>query len=546
MPKPLVDRLEGLAPAVAIEQQNPTVSSRSTVGTATEIYDYLRLLWARVGATFCRVCGAPVRRDTPQAAADRRPRRSAPGGCRSCFPLPASARHSHAAIVENLRALGFVRLLVDGAAAPPRGTCRPGSTSPRSTTSSSSWTACRTAPARTPGSSRRSRRRSRRAKAWRWWCTTPPGSGSPSIPSCSQCDTPARAPTPALFSFNNPRGACATCNGFGAVLEYDESLIVPDPSARARPTAPSIRGPSRATRPGAGSCSTPPSVSRSTRSAPGPASRRPTAALLLTGKSGRYVGIFPFLKGLEEKRYKQYIRVFLRQYQLALTCPDCHGTRLNAHALAVRIGGETIAEVAARPVDELRGWLGGLALTPQRAGGGAPGAGPARGPASRTSTTSASATSRSTARRGRSRAARPSASPWPTPSARSWSTRSTSSTSRPSASTRGTPTACSALLRRLRDLGNTVVVVEHDLAAIRQADFMLELGPGAGERGGQVVHAGPPSRRARTPSPASTSPATKRIAVPSARRPAGPPGSRCAAPRCTTCATWTSTSRSAR
>ncbi len=70
MPKPLVDRLEGLAPSVAIEQRNPTVSSRSTVGTATEVYDYLRLLWARAGRSFCRVCGAPVRRDTPQSAAD--------------------------------------------------------------------------------------------------------------------------------------------------------------------------------------------------------------------------------------------------------------------------------------------------------------------------------------------------------------------------------------------------------------------------------------------------------------------------------------------
>src|SRR5216117_1343540 len=70
MPKPLVDRLEGLAPSVAIEQRNPTVSSRSTVGTATEVYDYLRLLWARAGRSFCRVCGAAVRRDTPQSAAD--------------------------------------------------------------------------------------------------------------------------------------------------------------------------------------------------------------------------------------------------------------------------------------------------------------------------------------------------------------------------------------------------------------------------------------------------------------------------------------------
>src|SRR4051812_19651510 len=116
MPKPAVDRLEGLAPAVAIEQRNPTVSSRSTVGTATEVYDYLRLLWARLGRTYCRNCGAPVRRDTPQSAADD-VLRGVPAGTRLqvAFPLPESARVTHAAVVENLRALGFVRLLADGA-----------------------------------------------------------------------------------------------------------------------------------------------------------------------------------------------------------------------------------------------------------------------------------------------------------------------------------------------------------------------------------------------------------------------------------------------
>ena len=106
MPKPLVDRLEGIAPAVAIEQRNPTVSSRSTVGTATEVYDYLRLLWARVGKPFCRRCGAPVRRDTPQSAADDVLAR-APGKVQVAFPLPVAARGSHAAVVENLSALGF-------------------------------------------------------------------------------------------------------------------------------------------------------------------------------------------------------------------------------------------------------------------------------------------------------------------------------------------------------------------------------------------------------------------------------------------------------
>ena len=112
MPKPLVDRLEGLAPSVAIEQRNPTVSSRSTVGTATEVYDYLRLLWARIGRSFCRQCGAPVRRDTPQSAAEETVARG--GRIQIAFPLPPVAKLAHAAVVENLRALGFVRVVADG------------------------------------------------------------------------------------------------------------------------------------------------------------------------------------------------------------------------------------------------------------------------------------------------------------------------------------------------------------------------------------------------------------------------------------------------
>src|SRR5687768_16677182 len=113
MPKPLVDRLEGLAPAVAIEQRNPVVSSRSTVGTATEVYDYLRLLWARIGKCHCRICGQPVRRDTPQAAADA-VLAQVTGRLQVCFPLPPLARLTHSTVVENLRALGFVRVVADG------------------------------------------------------------------------------------------------------------------------------------------------------------------------------------------------------------------------------------------------------------------------------------------------------------------------------------------------------------------------------------------------------------------------------------------------
>src|SRR6476661_111684 len=114
MEKPDVDLVEGLSPAVAIEQKNPTKTSRSTVGTATEIYDYLRLLWARVGHTFCPTCGRELKPDTVSSVTDTVMR--LPTGTRFyvTFPLRLSNKVTHDVVVENLRAQGFVRVSVDG------------------------------------------------------------------------------------------------------------------------------------------------------------------------------------------------------------------------------------------------------------------------------------------------------------------------------------------------------------------------------------------------------------------------------------------------
>src|SRR5215210_482340 len=114
MEKPAVDSIEGLSPAVAIEQKNPTKTSRSTVGTATEIYDYLRLLWARVGHTFCPLCGREMRPDTVQSVTDTV--LTLPAGTRFyvTFPLIHSPEVTHEVLVENLRAQGFLRIAVDG------------------------------------------------------------------------------------------------------------------------------------------------------------------------------------------------------------------------------------------------------------------------------------------------------------------------------------------------------------------------------------------------------------------------------------------------
>jgi excinuclease ABC subunit A len=517
MPKPQVDRLEGLAPAVAIEQRNPVISSRSTVGTATEVYDYLRLLWARIGRCYCRQCGGPVRRDTPEAAADEIVARAG-RRVQVCFPLPPIARLTHAAVAENLRALGFVRVIADGNAhhldeLPPKlDLTRVGEllividrlvAEPQSV--GRLGEAIATAFQEGEGIA------VVLVEAERLRFTE--------FPACSHCDTPSVPVTPALFSFNNPRGACSNCNGFGAVLEYDESLIVCDPAKSLAEgaidpwTKPRYESRRRILLDFARKIGAEPDKPWFRLK---PAQRRE----LLYGRKGRYLGIFPFLKGLEEKRYKQYIRVFLRQYQLAKTCEECGGRRLNPDALSIRIGGDTIGSVAALSLDAIHQWLHELPLT---------------------------ATDRAVAQLivdqldARLGFLRDVGLGYLTLD-RQTRTLSGGEAQRISLSNalgshlvdtlyvldepsvglhpRDTDRLL-ALLRRLRDAGNTVLVVEHDLAAIQQADFMLELGPGSGEHGGTVVHAGP-VHEARASLTGQYLTGQKRIAVPSIRRPTGP------------------------
>ncbi len=522
MPKPEVDLLEGLSPAVAIEQRNPVVSSRSTVGTATEIYDYLRLLWARVGKPFCRKCGAAVVRDTPASVVETIVRRSDDETMKRFqvgFPVPPSARATHAALVENLLALGFVRVIADGEALRldelPKDLDLGGRKEVLVVVDRLATRDSRLATRLTEAVS----------------LAFAEGEGIAVIVheggrlrfteflACSNCDTPALPITPALFSFNNPRGACGGCNGFGAVLEYDENLIIPDPRKSladgaihpwTMPRYEKRRKLLVETAKQLGADPNAPWVSLKA------AARRE----LLHGKSGRYTGIFPFLKGLEEKRYKQYIRVFLRRYQLAQICPSCGGTRLNEHALAVRIEGRTIAGIASLPVEELSAWARALPLSPSE-----------RQLASSLfdelfarlnylldvglGYLSLDRQARTLSGGEAQRIALSNAL-----GARLMDALYVLDEPTIGLHPRDTDRLL-ALLRRLRDMGNTVVVVEHDPAAIRQADFMLELGPGAGERGGRVVHAGPPAEAVDTLTGDYMS-GRKKIGVPSVRRVTGP------------------------
>jgi excinuclease ABC subunit A len=516
MPKPLVDRLEGIAPAVAIEQRNPAVSSRSTVGTATEVYDFLRLLFARVGTPFCRKCGQPVTRDTPASATARIAALGAEARVVVAFPVPESARITHEALVENLRALGFLRVLADGRdyhlEELPQGTDLTRATEVLVVVDRLSAGAA-----------------SRLAEALA--LAFAEGEGVSVVlhdggrlrfteqVACSVCDTPAVPQSPLLFSFNNPRGACGGCKGFGAVLEYDESLVVPDsrkslvegaidPWTKPRYEARRKLLLETSLKLGADPA------------APWKNLKAGARRDLLHGRIGKYVGIFPFLKALEEKRYKQYIRVFLRQYQLARTCPACGGTRLNEHALAVRLDGQTIANAAALPLSGLAAWLRALPLTGSAAEIGAHimeelsarvefllDVGLGYLTLDRQTRTLSGGEAQRIAL------------------ANALGARLVDALyvlDEPSVGLHPRDTdRLLSLLRRLRDGGNSVLVVEHDLAAIRHADFMLELGPGSGEHGGHVVYAGPVAGVGDTLTGEYLT-GRKRIGVPSVRRPAGP------------------------
>src|SRR5438034_867692 len=521
MPKPLVDAMEGLSPAVAIEQKNPTTSSRSTVGTATEIADFLRLLWARAGTQTCLQCGRDVKRDTVQEAVDwllsgNGTRET--GNVVVAFPLPPSAQRPDVEIAAQLRAAGFVRAQVDGevvrldeAGAEQR--VRAGTDvlvlvdriaatdEHRGRLAEAVATAFSEGEGVALALNNGDRRR------------------FSEHPACSACGCAAPVLTPTLFSFNNPRGACPTCNGFGAVLEYDESLIVPDPGRSLAKgaldpwTKPRYDGRRRLLRETA-------RARGIDRDAPWREIPARDRQFLLRNKGGRYRGIFPFLERLEEKRYKQYIRVFLRQYQLAKTCPSCAGARLKPESLAVRVAGKTIAEAAALTATELDRWLAELKLPAfqQQVADHILGELRARVGFVNDVGLGYLTLDRQTRTLSGGEAQRIALSN----ALGSHLVDTLYVLDEPSIGLHPADVdRLLGLLRRLSDAGNTVVVVEHDPAAMRAADWMVELGPASGVAGGQLVYQGPAAavREAGTLTGQYLS-GEKLIGVPSARRPA--------------------------
>jgi excinuclease ABC subunit A len=523
MEKPDVDWIDGLSPAVAIEQKNPTKTSRSTVGTATETYDYLRLLWARVGHTFCPVCGREMKPDTAQSAVDEIMR--LPEGTRFvvAFPLRLSSEVTHDLVVENLRAQGFLRVAVNGEILSLEDLEPSGVDVTRARE-------LLVVVDRLTVSTDTARRLSDAVdtcfREGDGECVVVPSARD--VPprrfsdrfECAYDGTRAPTPTPQLFSFNSPRGACPTCNGFGATLEYDEALIVPYPDRSLRDgaihpwTMPRYENKRRALAEYA-------KRARIPMDAPWRGLRPDQREELLHAKARGYKGILPFLRDLEEKRYKQYIRVFLRQYQSARECPSCHGAKLQPEALRVRIAGRSIAEVAELPVERLLPWLETVELTPFE-----------REVAENVLNEALCrvrfldevglgylSLHRATRTLSGGEAQRIGLAN----SLGSHLVDTLYVLDEPSIGLH--PRDLDRLLRlleRLRDEGNTVLVVEHDLEAIRRANWMVELGPGSGENGGQVVFAGPMARAEESPLTGAYLAGTRTIPLPEDRRRVGP------------------------
>ena len=524
--KPDVDAIEGLSPAVAIEQRNPARTSRSTVGTATEVYDYLRLLYARVGRTVCPECEREVRPDTVTRAVGKLS--ALPSGTRLmiAFPLARSGRVSHEALARNLRAMGFVRALADGAmvdlgdlngggaasgTAPTDG-AKPadrGRVSPPDLAAAESVLVVvdRVKVPAAPSADWSNRLADSLAACFREGegeAVALPAGASPPLADAPPQDElrfterfrcPLHPDTvflqlqPRLFSFNNPYGSCPECTGFGETLEYDPNLIVPNPGRSleegavdpwAKPRYERERDALRrfAAREGASGHVPWRDLPAAFRNA------------VLHGK-GPFQGVMDFLASKESKRRHRYIRVFLRRYQRPTRCSACGGSRLRPEAGWVRVGGREIGAASEMPLEVLLPWLEALELRRSEA----------QVAATILKELSARLRFLVDVRLGYLTLGRRMRTLSGGEAQRIGLANSLGSRLVDTLYVLDEPTiglhardadALMSLLARLRDAGNTVVVVEHAVAAIRSADHVVELGPASGDGGGELVFEGPP------------------------------------------------------
>ncbi|WP_409282205.1 excinuclease ABC subunit UvrA [Pediococcus pentosaceus] len=514
MDKPDVDSIDGLSPAISIDQKTTSKNPRSTVGTVTEINDYLRLLWARVGQPICPNDGTPITSQTVEQMVNRvldLPERSK---VQIISPIVRAKKGQHKKVFEKIKREGFVRVRVDDETMDveevpeldknkvhtidivvDRVVVKDGI---RSRLFDSFEAALRLS---------------------KGYATADVIGGEPILfsehYSCPVCGFTVGELEPRLFSFNAPFGACPECDGLGIKLEVDEDLVIPDPSKTLREGAIAPWNP-------ISSQYYPTLLEQAAKSfgidMDTPFEDLPKAdrQLVLYGSKGKkfhfhYENDFGGVRDVDsvfegvmvniDRRYHEtnsdFTRDQMRLYMRELTCQTCHGYRLNRKALSVKIDGKHIAEISALPIDSAMEFFGNLNFSEQDTAVATPilkeikdRLNFLRNVGLEYLTLSRSARTLSGGEAQRIRLA----------------TQIGSNLSgvlyildEPSIGLhqRDNNRLISSL-KKMRDLGNTLVVVEHDEDTMWAADYLIDIGPGAGENGGEVMAAGTPKQVAKS------------------------------------------------
>jgi excinuclease ABC subunit A len=495
MDKPLVDRIEGIPPAIAIDQTNPVRTSRSTVGTMTELNDHLKLLFARAAVLHCRGCGRPVRRDTPasiQESLASLAREHGDPPLLLTFPVPIPKNFSQAEITGLLSAQGYTRIHTERG-----GTLQVIQDRLRWSTADPARAGDAIEAALKIGQGRldvypRVGAADGDATAW----------GAPWRFStglhCPDCDLNYKDATPSTFSFNSPIGACETCRGFGRSIGVDYGLVIPD-------SALSLR--QGAIKPwqtdSYEECQADLLKFARKRAIPTDTPWRDLTdaerAWVIEGEGewtkNVWYGVRRFFAWLETKAYKMHIRVLLSRYRSYTECSACSGARLKPEALLWRVGGIDIREMMLLPIDECRRFFAALKLP-------APLDAAADLLLREIRTRLKYLTDVGLGYLNLDRQSR---------------TLSGGEVQRINLTTALGTSLVNTLfvldepsiglhprdverivgvMRSLRDAGNTLVVVEHDPKVIAAADRVLDIGPGPGEHGGEIVFFGPAAQLA--------------------------------------------------
>ena len=512
MDKPDVDFIEGLSPAISIEQKTTSKNPRSTVGTITEIYDYLRVLFARIGEPYCYQCGQKIASQSVQEIVDQL--LALPEGARLQLlaPLVTGRKGEHQRLLDQLKKEGFVRVRVNGEFRELEEEIRLDKKKKHSIEAVVDRLIVK------PGlKSRLTDSVELALKLSQGFLRVVGGDGSESLFSerfsCDRCDLSLPELTPQLFSFNNPQGACPTCDGLGTKMYFDPELIVPNPTLSLREGAilPWENRSSLYFQQTLEALMNHYHFDLYTRFKDLP-SRVQEVILHGSGnevirfhleKEGRrhfferpFEGIIPNL----DRRYREtdsaFIREELERFMNVRPCPSCDGARLRKESLAVKISGLNLFQVTRLSVKETKKWFSRLELNPRQS---------------------------QIARRllkeilDRLEFLVNVGLDYLTLD-RSSATLSGGEGQRIRLATQIGSRLMGVLyildepsiglhqrdnlrlletLKTLRDLGNTVLVVEHDAETIRAADYVIDMGPGAGEQGGEVVFSGPPEELIR-------------------------------------------------